>query len=804
MINIKRFIFKDFFLYIIIYRKMEEESIKTVNLYDIINNDNISIISDITENNFKKEIFELTERFENKRKLKYIYKELSLEMFNTITNRTGEIIRYSKEEKKDCYIKVKKYCEKLLNNKLKIKQTYVRNECYRYYTKNKMSLQNLPNEIRGFLCDGIMTDIDIKNGQPTIIYWLCKRYDIDCPYLEKYVKERESILERTKMKKIDFIISMNTNKIIYGKKDEFYKMYDKEMKIIQKNLYNKLKEEEEYENIINIIENEKKDKNLEGCYINRLYFKHETEIIMYLMTILKELNYEISSYNYDGVMIYGDYYKNEELEYKLTEEIKKQFNLPEMFKLVFKIHKNIIEIPEDWEEGEDNEEEYYDKIYLEHRKDFEKRFFKLNTSPIRYCEEIIINNCKDLLFYTKTDLTEYLMDKYKTKLKNYDFCKIWRSDPNKRSYNNIVFEPDPKKYNENNYNFYSGFENYDEEIEELEEDKSKFLMLLKYICNEKNIYDIFRLWIHHIITKPYKKTNVGIILYSKHGGIGKNAIVDGIIELIGKKYRVLLNKIEELDKTFNSNFCNKFFCYGDEIKTNAKNFSDEVKKCITRPEENYERKNIDAITISDYKNYLFTTNNKNAFKIEEKERRLLMIECPTIPYGYNKDECEEKNILKSQKFYDDFYEEIQNPIKIKQLFKYFYNYKMENEELKYFEMGKSRIIMTNYKKELEIEQMPAYIKYIYCNTEYICFNKKIYSRNMYENTIEYAKKNYMSSNYTITEFGTATTKYLEPFKKRDTKGIYFELGNEEILLKHLKNINEKYYNYIFEEGNNIN
>ena len=51
-----------------------------------------------------------------------------------------------------------------------------------------MSLQNVPNEIRGFLCDGTMTDIDIKNGQPIIIYWLCQKYDIDCPYLEKYVK----------------------------------------------------------------------------------------------------------------------------------------------------------------------------------------------------------------------------------------------------------------------------------------------------------------------------------------------------------------------------------------------------------------------------------------------------------------------------------------------------------------------------------------------------------------------------------------------------------------------------------------
>jgi hypothetical protein len=58
----------------------------------------------------------------------------------------------------------------------------------------------------------------------------------------------------------------------------------------------------------------------------------------------------------------------------------------------------------------------------------------------------------------------------------------------------------------------------------------------------------------------------------------------------------------------------------------------------------------------------------------------------------------------------------------------------------------------------------------------------------------------MSSNYTISEFGFATLKYLEPFKKRDKKGIYFEFVNEEILLEHLRNIDDKYYKFIFEEG----
>jgi hypothetical protein len=778
---------------------MDIESEKTENIYDIKQNDNISLISEISYTTRYENQFELIEKYRNKKKLKYIYTELSLAMFIAILDREEtidekELKRYTKKEKKECYIKVKNYCENILRNNLTIKQIYIQNNCYRYYTK-RTSLQNLPNEIRGFLCEGEMTDIDIRNGQPIIIYWLCKKYDIECSYLERYVKNREDILEITNLKKIDYIISINSKKTIYGKNNDFYKMFDKEMKLIQKNLYNILIKEDEYKNIINTIDDDKRERNLEGCFINRVYFKHETEIIMYLMRILKEQNYKISSYIYDGIMIYGDHYENKVLEERLTEDVKKQFELPDNFQLVFKDHNNTIEIPEDWNEEED--EEYYEKIYLEQKNDFEKTFFKLNTSPIRYCQEIIVNNCKDLKFYTKIDLIEYLIDKYLIKSEDYDFCTKWRKDPNKRSYNNIVFEPDINKFNDKDYNFYSGFDNYDEFIEER---KSKFLTLLRYICNDKNIYDIFKLWIHHIITKPYKKTNVGIVLYSKYGGVGKNAIVDGIIELIGKKYRVLLNKIEELDKTFNSNFCNKFFCYGDEIKTNAKNFSDEVKKCITRPEENYERKNIDAITISDYKNYLFTTNNKNAFKIEEKERRLLMIESPLIPFGYNKEDDVETNKRRSEEFYTNFYEEIQNPIKIKELFKYFYNYKMENEELKNYEMGKSRIIMTDYKKELEIEQTPAYIKYIYCNTENLSNNKKIYSRNLYENTIEYAKKNYMSSNYSITEFGNATLKYLEPFKRRDKKGIYFEFENEDILLEHLRKIDNKYYKFIFEEG----
>jgi len=89
---------------------METESQKTENLYDVKCNDNISIISDISVVSRWNNQFELIEKYNSKRKLKYIYRELSLAMFTAIIDREENINerglkRYTKDEKKECYIK---------------------------------------------------------------------------------------------------------------------------------------------------------------------------------------------------------------------------------------------------------------------------------------------------------------------------------------------------------------------------------------------------------------------------------------------------------------------------------------------------------------------------------------------------------------------------------------------------------------------------------------------------------------------------------------------------------------------------
>ena len=85
--------------------------------------------------------------------------------------------------------------------------------------------------------------------------------------------------------------------------------------------------------------------------------------------------------------------------------------------------------------------------------------------------------------------------------KEVNFTDIWIDDVNKLQKNEIIFDPNPNNDNSKNYNCFKGID-YDEEIEEVDENDSKFLQLLKKLTIEENIYEYFKQWIAHTIQFP--------------------------------------------------------------------------------------------------------------------------------------------------------------------------------------------------------------------------------------------------------------------------------------------------------------
>jgi hypothetical protein len=259
--------------------------------------------------------------------------------------------------------------------------------------------------------------------------------------------------------------------------------------------------------------------------------------------------------------------------------------------------------------------------YLKQKTIFEKDCFKLNA-PLIFIK--IIGN--ELNMYKLNDMIEYCRDKFpnfsvmhKLKVVTRSFFEIWRDDENKRQYNKLEFNPSLNiKYDGqcsytltdngekiyNNFNLFNGFK-FDEKIQPVDERQSKFLDLLKYLCNDNDTYEYMKCWIASIIQNPHKKTNVAPVFFSKIGGVGKNCITDGLCRLF-KGYTGKIDDIEDITKKFNNHLANKFFIYGDEICAKAKNVADKLKNVITRPTLNLENKGYDAIPLDDFSNYLFT------------------------------------------------------------------------------------------------------------------------------------------------------------------------------------------------------
>jgi hypothetical protein len=439
--------------------------------------------------------------------------------------------------------------------------------------------------------------------------------------------------------------------------------------------------------------------------------------------------------------------------------------------------------------------------YLDYRTDhFEKSHFKL-LNPVRYIEiEKDKKKGVSLIFRDPTDFRERLRDEkgapiFKVKggmgAVPTKFHDLWLDDQDKTKYSRLVFDPSWKPDVDPDltvpvYNAFGGFPNHDTEIKPYQEEQSDFIKLMKYLFNDDKVFEYMKCWIASIIQRPEFKTKVAPILYSRTHGTGKNSFVDGVVAILGRNNCGVVESIDDITRNFNAHLCNKLFIYGDEISANAKKVADRLKQVITRPEQNLEKKNIDAVLVDDFTNWLFTTNNENCFKVEEGCRRLLMVHC-----------CEQKQTEYSAKSYS----EIKDPIKIKQLFGFFKNYEQSADSIKKygkFNIGQDVVIETQYKKEMLFENRPAYIQMLYKDPKPFV-SRTFASTSLYEEAQKYAKAHFLSSNFTSQEFAKQSQRYLEAFKvKGNTCNKYVFPNTRTELLRHLYKTDEAYYRYIYQ------
>ena len=134
-------------------------------------------------------------------------------------------------------------------------------------------------------------------------------------------------------------------------------------------------------------------------------------------------------------------------------------------------------------------------------------------------------------------------------------------------------------------------------------------------------------WLANIVQRPHQKSNVAILLYGKQG-CGKGIIFDFMrTHVLGPHCTYQTSKPERdiLDK-FSCGMVGRVLVQLDEVKS-LHGHADVLKDYITGGTFVFEEKYGKSAVVSNFTNFLFTTNNENAIALPMDDRRHVLFRC---------------------------------------------------------------------------------------------------------------------------------------------------------------------------------
>jgi len=182
--------------------------------------------------------------------------------------------------------------------------------------------------------------------------------------------------------------------------------------------------------------------------------------------------------------------------------------------------------------------------------------------------------------------------------------------------------------------------------------------------------------------------------------------------IMGKKYVFDTADVDKICGRFNDIVQGKLMCILNEVSgKDTMSVVDKIKDSITREDVLIEQKGIDSVSIKDYCNFCYTTNNINPVKIDKDDRRFMVVECSSKHKGDVK-----------------YFELLRADINDKTVIKTFYNFLMQRD-IRTFNCERDRVLTQAAKDMHELNEcsVEKFIKYLFSDDfektkkEYRCF-----------------------------------------------------------------------------------
>ncbi len=568
------------------------------------------------------------------------------------------------DERREKFNMMQIYCKNAIKTKGVIKKCYSFTE----RTPNEVggrlycghSIQGLPKDIRGLILRNVSTDIDMKNAHPVILQYICQLNGIACPNLSWYVGHRDEVLNNFGSDgKTAFLKAVNDDKLNRKISNQFFKDFDKECKVLQKAITTLPC----YKHIVDTVPYDK-SYNRYGSAINRILCVFENKILQEVIHMCGQKQIEICALMFDGLMMYGNHYDDNELLKDISDYVNSKFEGLNMV-FTYKEHSQVIQIPEDFEiikdtlvvEELNTFEKVATKFELTHCKINNKGFF-IKETPDRL---VIMSKAHLITTYENMVYQKAVQKSDTFEIVDTNFINDWtKNNPNQRCYDDMDCFPNKDECPGNIFNTWRPFAM--ELVTEYEERPEELAFLrnhIKILCgNDENVANYIECWLAQMIQFPEIKSICPTFI-SKQGA-GKGTFNNLIASMIGEsKYFETTTPSRDVWGDFNGRMADTFFINLDELsKKEQMDCEGKIKGLITNPRMTINEKGVKQYSIKSFHRFLGTTNNEDPIKTSKDDRRNLIINSSN-------------ELIGNTAYFNKCYEMLKDPNVIKTCYEYF-------------------------------------------------------------------------------------------------------------------------------------
>lgn len=207
------------------------------------------------------------------------------------------------------------------------------------------------------------------------------------------------------------------------------------------------------------------------------------------------------------------------------------------------------------------------------------------------------------------------------KEKQMPLAEAWLKWPRRRNHRDVVYEPGQPPIVNDCVNLWKGWG-----CDAMPGDISPWNQLMDLIfAGDQVARKYFEQWNAYPIQHPGEKLYTAIVLWSGQQGVGKTLVGETVGRLFGENFTVI--SAAELHSQFNSWARGRQLVLGEENASNDHRAdANKLKHLITGETIRINEKYQPAVALRNTLNFIFTSNNPDAFHVDTHDRRFFVWE----------------------------------------------------------------------------------------------------------------------------------------------------------------------------------